>query len=208
MLSLFKWLGWTSFSSFQPHWLNLAYIAQWLYKSPINNLRLRPDFPQASFSKQCGTATWTAKCDSLPASGPWLSARWDCWWGGSRQSSALAGSSAWRWTPMDHNSGAGQETRNCRVGGFSLSLWGRLAAGGPNLPVKKYLCTWLFHGCLCWNESRLWLDLIIFLPPHNPPTRRGLPRLDWIPYLSSYYLTLPVTDKWSISATDGTRWPK
>lgn len=127
---------------------------------------------------------------------------------GSRQSSALARSSAWRWTPMDHNSGAGQETRNCRVGGFSLSLWGRLAAGGPNLPVKNYLCTWLFHGCLCWNESRLWLDLIIFLPPHNPPTRRGLPRLDWIPYLSSYYLTLPVTDKWSISATDGTRWPK
>lgn len=60
---------------------------------------------------------------------------------GSRQSSALARSSAWRWTPMDHNSGAGQETRNCRVGGFSLSLWGRLAAGGPNLPVKIFLCT-------------------------------------------------------------------
>lgn len=58
-------------------------LAQWLYKSPINNLHLRPDFPQVSFSKQCGTATWTAKCDSLPASGLWRSARWDCWWGGA-----------------------------------------------------------------------------------------------------------------------------
>lgn len=66
---------------------------------------------------------------------------------------------------------------------------------------KNYYCTWLFHGCLCWNESRLWLDLIIFLPPHNPPTREACHV--WIGFhiLSSYYLPRPGTDKWSMSVT-------
>lgn len=78
-----------AFPSFLPHWTNLAKntpsLIQWLDKSSINNLHLHPDFPQAPFSKQCGTATRTAKCDSLPASGPWLSACWDCWWGGAHR---------------------------------------------------------------------------------------------------------------------------
>lgn len=38
---------------------------------------------------------------------------------------------------------------------------------------KNYQCTWLFHGCLCWNESKLWPDLIIFLTPHNPASREA-----------------------------------
>lgn len=56
----------------------------------------------------------------------------------STQSSALARSVAWRWTPVDHNSGL--ETRKCVCvggwGGLGLSLWGCLAAGSPNPPVK------------------------------------------------------------------------
>lgn len=57
----------------------------------------------------------------------------------SRPNSALARSAAWRRTPVDHNSLTGRGTRNWRVAGFSLSLWGQLAVGGTNLP-EKIIC--------------------------------------------------------------------